>query len=63
MARKSRVSAPSRGLWVVALILGILGVIVHLRVLPALSQLNPYDFWLIAAGWLALVIGTSLRGI
>lgn len=63
MARKSRLSAPSHPIWLIAVILGVLGILVHLRIIPALSPLSRYDFWLVVVGWGLLVVGTALRGV
>lgn len=63
MARKSRLSAPTHPIWLIAVILGVLGILVHLHVVPALAPMRPYEFWLVTAGWAALVLGTAMRGV
>ncbi len=53
-----RLSAPSQIVWVIAVILGIVGVLASLGVLPTLAA---YAFWLVVAGWALLVIATLMR--
>lgn len=63
MARRSRLSAPTHPIWLIAVILGLLGILVHWHVIPALAPMRPYDFWLMTIGWALLVLGTVMRGL
>jgi hypothetical protein len=63
MARsRRRLSRPMRTTWIIALILGIAGILAHVGVLP-LPELRAYAFWLVAAAFGLLVIGTMADGI
>ena len=53
-----RLSAPSQIVWVIAVILGIVGILASLGVLPTVAA---YAFWLVVAGWALLVIATLMR--
>ena len=55
-----RLSAPTQVVWIVAVILGAIGILASLGVIPALSA---YAFWLVVAGWALLVIATLLRNM
>jgi len=59
MARR-RASAPSRGLWIAALVIGILGIVSHFVFIETLSE---YSVWLIIIGFALLAIGTSFKNI
>ncbi len=53
-------SAPKKNLWIIALIVGILGIVAHFVSIPNVSQ---YSVWLIIVGFVLLVVGTSFKGI
>lgn len=53
-------SAPNKGLWLVAAIIGILGIIVHY---VQVNQLSQYSFEMVLIGFVLLVIGTTYRRI
>ncbi|HSJ52279.1 MAG TPA: hypothetical protein VLC52_00915 [Anaerolineae bacterium] len=55
-----RLSRPQQLTWILALILGVLGILAYL--LP-LGGLSAFAFWLVAIAWLLLVLGTALRGL
>jgi len=55
-----KLSAPSQIVWIIALILGVVGVMGTLVVIPTISA---FAFWLVAAGWALLVIATAMRGM
>ena len=55
-----KLSAPSQTVWIIALILGVVGVIATLVVIPTISA---FAFWLVAAGWALLLIATAMRGM
>jgi hypothetical protein len=52
-------SAPKKTLWIVALILGILGIVGHFAQVQYISQ---YSFELLVGGFALLALGTTLRG-
>jgi len=53
-------SAPKVVTWWIAIGLGVLGVLGYLGTVAALSE---YAFWLVAAGWLLLVLATLLKDL
>ena len=55
-----KLSAPTQIVWIIALILGIVGILGFLGIVAALST---YSFWLVAAGWVLLLIATVMRGM
>lgn len=55
-----RLNAPTKIAWVIAVILGILGLLGWLADIPFISE---YPFWFMFAGWLLLVIATWAKGI
>jgi hypothetical protein len=60
--RKSgmRLSAPKQVTWLVAVVLGLVGLLGNFGALAVFAQ---YAFWLMAAGWLLLVLATLLQGL
>jgi hypothetical protein len=54
---KLKLSAPSQIAWIIALILGVVGVIAKFVVIPTVST---YDFWLVAVGWVVLLVATVM---
>lgn len=52
-------SAPKKTLWIIALILGILGIVGHFVHIQYISQ---YSFELLFGGFVLLALGTTLRG-
>ena len=57
---KMKLSAPSQIVWIIALILGVVGVLATLVVIPTISA---FAFWLVVAGWALLLIATAMRGM
>jgi hypothetical protein len=57
---KMKLSAPSQVMWIIALILGILGILASMGVVAALAT---YAFWLVVAGWALLLIATLMRNM
>ncbi len=55
-----KLSAPSQVVWVIALVLGLVGVLASLGTLPMFAA---YAFWLVVAGWALLLIATLLRNM
>lgn len=53
-------SAPNKGLWLIAAIIGILGIVVHYI---QVNQLSQYSFEMVLIGFVLLVIGTTYRNI
>ena len=57
MKMKLKLRTPSQIAWIISLILGAVGVIAKFVVIPTVST---YDFWLVAAGWLVLLVATVM---
>ena len=53
-------NAPSRGLWIAALVIGGLGILAHFA---DIKELSAYNYWMLLVGFVLLVIGTSSRGV
>ena len=55
-----KLSAPKQLTWWIGVILGVVALLMGLGVfsLPFITA-----FWLMAIGWLALVLGTSMKGV
>ena len=56
-----RLSAPKQITWIVALILGIVGILANLAAIPVITP--ELGFWLVVAGWALLLIATLMRGL
>jgi hypothetical protein len=55
-----KASAPKTNLWIIALILGILGIVANYVAIPYVSE---YNYYLLLAGFVLLALGTSLKGV
>jgi len=53
-------SAPKTITWWIAVILGVLGILGNLVVIPFVSG---YAFWFVAAAFVLLVLGTFLKDL
>ncbi|MDZ4678822.1 MAG: hypothetical protein SH848_18090 [Saprospiraceae bacterium] len=53
-------SAPSMILWAIALIIGILGILVHYVRVDGLSK---YNYEMLLIGFVLLVVGTAFRKV
>jgi hypothetical protein len=55
-------SAPKQITWIIALILGVVGILAILvKTLPVITpEIGP---WLVAAGWALLLVATITRGL
>ena len=56
-----KLSAPKQITWIIALILGIVGILANLVALPVITPV--IGFWLLALGWVLLVIATIVHGL
>jgi len=55
-----KLSAPKKGTWTLALVLGGAGLLGHFVSIPVISQST---FWLLAAAFILLVLGTYFKGL
>lgn len=53
-------SAPQKITWIIGMICGILGILGHFTQVEFISE---YSFTLLMVGFIALVLGTSLKGL
>ncbi|MEO6037708.1 MAG: hypothetical protein ABIQ93_04785 [Saprospiraceae bacterium] len=53
-------SAPTQGLWLAAVIIGLLGVLTHF---VPVGELSRYSYWMLLIGFLLLVVGTTYRRV
>lgn len=53
-------SAPNKGLWLIAAIIGGLGILVHY---VQVDQLSRYSYEMLLIGFVLLLIGTAYRKI
>jgi hypothetical protein len=53
-------SAPTRPVWIIAIILGILGLLGRFVAIPFVTA---YAFWLVAVAFVVLAIATALKGV
>jgi hypothetical protein len=56
-----KLSAPKQITWIIALILGIVGILANLTSIPVIT--DTIGFWLLAAAWLLLLIAAITRGL
>ena len=56
-----KLSAPKQITWIIALILGVAGLLAYLA---HISGIDPQiGFWLVVVGWALLLIATITRGL
>ena len=55
-----KLSAPKQITWIIALILGIVGILATLISIPPISG---FAFWLVVLGWLLLAVATAVDGL
>ncbi len=53
-------NAPSQPVWLIGIILGLVGIISHFVAIPSIS---PNAFYVLMAGFVALALGTTLKGM
>jgi len=53
-------SAPTKFVWLIALIIGIVGIIAHFVKIEFLTDIN---YWLLLGGFALLALGTTFKGI
>jgi hypothetical protein len=58
--KRTMPSAPSRFVWIIGLILGILGIIGHFVTVDFLTTNN---YWFLLAGFVLLALGTTFKEI
>ena len=56
-----KLSAPKQITWIIALVLGIVGILATLVALPIITP--AIGFWLVVVGWALLLIASVTRGL
>jgi hypothetical protein len=56
-----KLSAPKQITWIIALILGIVGILANLVAIPVITA--TIGFWLLVAAWLLLLIAAITKGL
>jgi hypothetical protein len=59
--RHNRLSAPTMAAWVIAVGLGVVGVLLHTHTIHL--RLGVEDFWLVTAAFAILTVATVMRGL
>jgi len=55
-----KLNAPTKLVWIISLILGILSVLSVLTDIPIVSD---YSYWFMAIAWVLLILATALKGL
>jgi protein-S-isoprenylcysteine O-methyltransferase Ste14 len=56
-----KLSAPKQITWIIALILGVVGILANVAAIPVVTP--AIGFWLLVVGWLLLLIATITHGL
>jgi hypothetical protein len=57
----TRLSAPTMAVWLIALVVGVTGILIHVRAINL--RLGVEDFWLVAGSLVLLLVANLLRGL
>jgi len=57
----TRLSAPTMAVWLISLIVGLTGILIHVRAINL--RLGVEDFWLVAGSLILLLVANLLRGL
>ena len=57
----TRLSAPTMAVWLIALIVGLTGILMHIRAINL--RLGVEDFWLVAGSLILLLVANLLKGL
>jgi len=55
-----KLSAPTQVVWIIALVVGIVGILASLVTIPGLSG---FAFWIVVIAWVILVLSTAMKGV
>ncbi len=58
-----KLSAPKVTTWLVALIVGAVGILIHVGSMSIVSVPYGLGFWLVAVAFLLLLVATLLKGL
>jgi hypothetical protein len=57
----TRLSAPTMAVWLIALVVGLTGILMHIRAINL--RLGVEDFWLVAGSLILLLVANLLKGL
>jgi len=57
----TRMTAPTKAVWLITLIVGVIGILNHVRVINV--RLGVDDFWLVAGSLILLLVATLMKGL
>jgi hypothetical protein len=57
----TRLSAPTKVVWVIALLVGGIGILIHIRAIHL--RLGVEDFWLVAGSLILLLVANLMKGL
>ncbi len=55
-----KLNAPTKIVWVISLILGLLGVLGMITTIPFVSE---YSVWFVVIGWALIILATVMKGL
>jgi hypothetical protein len=58
-----KLSAPKMITWVVALVVGVIGILIHVGSLSIVAVPFGLGFWLVAVAFVLLLVATLLKGL
>ena len=57
----TRMTAPTKAVWLITLIVGVIGILNHVRAINV--RLGVDDFWLVAGSLILLLVATLMKGL
>ena len=57
----TRLTAPTKAVWLISLIVGVIGILIHVRAINV--RLGVDDFWLVAGSLILLLVATLMKGL
>ena len=57
----TRLSAPTMAAWLIAIIVGLTGILMHVRAINL--RLGVEDFWLVAGSLILLLVANLIKGL
>ena len=55
-----KLSAPTQAVWIIAVVVGVIGILAALGTIPGLSA---YAFWIVVLAWAIFAISTATKGM
>ena len=57
----TRMTAPTKAVWLITLIVGVIGILNHVRAINV--RLGVDDFWLVAGSLILLLVASLMKGL